>query len=893
MLKRTPLLFVLVALLLLGGVMGWAHQPVVLAEPANYDCAAQSAIPVAECEALVAIYEANPDADLSGWLADGSSPCNWWGVFCNGDVVTELELSSRNLTTVPAEIGQLSNLRELDLWGNELTAVPAEIGQLNNLERLYMDNNQLTTVPTEIGQLSNLTLLDLGFNQLTAVPTEIGQLSSLTLLDLGSNQLTAVPTAVGQLSNLLELWLNYNQLTALPTEIGQLSNLRGLRLDYNQLTALPTEIGQLSNLRVLSLGGNQFTAVPTEIWQLSDLTSLRLGFNQLTAVSTEIGQLSNLRGLNLQSNQLTDLPAELWQLSNLQELLLNDNQLTAVSTEIGQLSNLQWLRLDYNQLTAVPAAMGQLSNLQTLWLNNNPLSGPIPTSLVPLNNLSSFTFYNSNWCIPTSPDTVQLWLNGISRVIGTGRLCDQPAGAISGQVTLTNTLPITQTSITLYRQTFWWDRDEFVATTQPNEQGAYSFGDLGQGINYFVHFVPPGNSLAPQYYNARGTLSSAIPVIVTLGMTTTNTNATFEPPMPPLATITTPNGSVTTNPIDGTVIVGQVNGQTADITVTRTVLCADESVPTAVVLTLGDQSYPMSSTGNPNEYEATIPANDVANGDLTVVATCDGNDESTILGTVTLFDPSGIITDAQTGDPVVGATVILHQVPNWQPKTSPKDERPNTCQSHESKGEDEPWNQPAPTELGVRVNTDVTTVSPLVSQQTTNNIGYYGWDVPLGCWYVTVQAEGYEPLTSPVVGVPPEVTDLDLGLLPLAWQPEYGVSLSAMSTELTGTVDTAVTYTLTLTNTGDITDTYTLTPTGASWPTQLPLTVTVGTEQATQFEVMVTIPATTTLGQQDVVMITAISQGDETATDTVMLTTTAVVIPPQTDTRIYLPLITR
>ena len=157
--------------------------------------------------------------------------------------------------------------------------------------------------------------------------------------------------------------------------------------------------------------------------------------------------------------------------------------------------------------------------------------------------------------------------------------------------------------------------------------------------------------------------------------------------------------------------------------------------------------------------------------------TCSGGNQSTTIGTVTLFDPSGIITDAQTGNPVVGATVTLHQVPNWQPKTSPSDERPNTCQSHQSKGEDEPWSQPAPTELGVQVNTELTTVSPLVSQQTTNNVGYYGWDVPEGCWYVTVQAEGYEPLTSPVVGVPPEVTDLDLVLRPLGWQEGFEIYL--------------------------------------------------------------------------------------------------------------------
>lgn len=33
-----------------------------------------------------------------------------------------------------------------------------------------------------------------------------------------------------------------------------------------------------------------------------------------------------------------------------------------------------------------------------------------------------------------------------------------------------------------------------------------------------------------------------------------------------------------------------------------------------------------------------------------------------------------------------------------------------------------------------------------------------------GCWYIEVRAEGYQTLVSPVVGVPPEVTDLDLAL---------------------------------------------------------------------------------------------------------------------------------
>ena len=51
---------------------------------------------------------------------------------------------------MPAEIWQLTSLRELDLRHNELTSVPAEIGQLTSLVELGLHRNQLTSVPAAI-----------------------------------------------------------------------------------------------------------------------------------------------------------------------------------------------------------------------------------------------------------------------------------------------------------------------------------------------------------------------------------------------------------------------------------------------------------------------------------------------------------------------------------------------------------------------------------------------------------------------------------------------------------------------------------------------------------------------------------------------------------------------
>jgi len=62
-------------------------------------------------------------------------------------------------------------------------------------------------------------------------------------------------------------------------------------------------------------------------------------------------------------------------------------------------------------------------------------------------------------------------------------------------------------------------------------------------------------------------------------------------------------------------------------------------------------------------------------------------------------------------------------------------------------------------------------IDPAVNPQITTAQGRYGWNVAAGCWYVVVAKTGYNTLTSPVVGVPPEVTDLDLQLVPIA-QPQ-------------------------------------------------------------------------------------------------------------------------
>jgi leucine-rich repeat protein SHOC2 len=74
-----------------------------------------------------------------------------------------LQLPGNRLTSVPAELGNLTALKLLDLNGNNLTSVPAALGKLPALTQLYLYGNQmsldgkdLTSLPVEIRNIATL-----------------------------------------------------------------------------------------------------------------------------------------------------------------------------------------------------------------------------------------------------------------------------------------------------------------------------------------------------------------------------------------------------------------------------------------------------------------------------------------------------------------------------------------------------------------------------------------------------------------------------------------------------------------------------------------------------------------------------------------------------------------
>lgn len=254
------------------------------------------------------------------------------------------------------------------------------------------------------------------------------------------------------------------------------------------------------------------------------------------------------------------------------------------------------------------------------------------------------------------------------------------------------------------------------------------------------------------------------------------------------------SGAMNVDPTTGEVTITMPASNTTDIDFAAQVVCQDGSPADSASLLLfpasGGFSTVTPTSANPPAdglWTWTLGASSVVNGDLVIQAVCSGvPTQSLTVGSIMLYDPSGFVTDAVTGDPIVGVTVTLFSVPGWSAKTSPGDTAPNTCESNLSKAPGADWSQPAPAG-GVQANPFSGLIDPQINPQATNSAGYYGWDVAAGCWYVVLTAPGYEPLTSPVVGVPPEVTDLDLEMTPLPVVPPGGVMCAGQVATIVGT----------------------------------------------------------------------------------------------------------
>lgn len=218
--------------------------------------------------------------------------------------IKRLQLSD-GLTEFPLEILELADSLEiLDLSGNQLSDLPVELSQLTNLRIIFASNNLFTHLPDVLGTLPKLEMVGFKTNQIKTV-SEQSLPTQLRWLILTDNEIEALPISLGERPRLQKLALAGNKISVLPDSMENLSNLELVRLSANQLTEFPEFLIKLPKLAWLAFAGNPFCKHPSSLDSVPAVSSQSYSLNQVLGQGAS-GVISHASWLNSDF----DLPQE-------------------------------------------------------------------------------------------------------------------------------------------------------------------------------------------------------------------------------------------------------------------------------------------------------------------------------------------------------------------------------------------------------------------------------------------------------------------------------------------------------------------------------------------------------------------------------------------------------
>ncbi|XP_047325038.1 LRR receptor-like serine/threonine-protein kinase ERL1 [Impatiens glandulifera] len=343
--------------------------------------------------ALQSVRKALDDMPGSNYLSSWdftSDPCNFAGLYCDGDKVVTLNLGDPRagspglIGRIDPAIGDLSGLAELTIVpGRIIGELPSSMSKLTNLRFLGISRNFISgQIPESLGQLKELRTLDLSYNQLTGkIPATIGALPALSNVILCHNHLSgSVPKFSSK--TLTRLDLKRNDLSGPLSSDSLPESIQYLSLSWNRLEG-PVDklLTGLPILNYIDLSLNRFTGYIPPIIFTFPITTLQLQRNQFTGPVKPASQVT-ISTVDLSFNRLYgEIPALF---STVQNLYLNNNRFTGQvpgSFVDGILTaNIQVLYLQHNYLTGIeikPAAEIPVSS--SLCLQYNCMVPPVQT----------------------------------------------------------------------------------------------------------------------------------------------------------------------------------------------------------------------------------------------------------------------------------------------------------------------------------------------------------------------------------------------------------------------------------------------------------------------------------------------------------------------------------
>lgn len=193
-----------------------------------------------------------------------------------------LNLSNKNLETLPKQITTLTNLRQLNLSKNKLTTQSAAvISLLPNLQKIDLSYNNLIDFSFICSHsLVKLKTVDLSHNNINFIPKDPIS-KSIKKIDLSFNKLIDVQVQIGN-SNFYE-------------------NLQNLDFSWNQITVVPDAIASFTTTIATSANATAPDTPPKE----SSLIEINFNNNKLTNLnSSQLLKIKTLKVLRVSNNNL-------------------------------------------------------------------------------------------------------------------------------------------------------------------------------------------------------------------------------------------------------------------------------------------------------------------------------------------------------------------------------------------------------------------------------------------------------------------------------------------------------------------------------------------------------------------------------------------------------------
>ena len=260
--------------------MNWIiYEDPLLLDPNN--SSAETNLRISQRYSLATLYFASPVgrwANSSRWL--DTDECAWFGIACDGQIVTEIEIPENNLTgTISAEIAQLSSLVRFVINQNQVRgSIPTSMATMSTLKVLGLRYNSLDQKLQgfDFSMLSDLEVFDVKENKiLGSIPSSIFSLTELTYLDFNTNRLTGtVSTKIGSLTKLERFVIKGNSFVgSIPSEIGKLNLAKIFDVSSNELTGpIPTQVSAMTELIVFNAYENKLEGnIPLALGSLSKL----------------------------------------------------------------------------------------------------------------------------------------------------------------------------------------------------------------------------------------------------------------------------------------------------------------------------------------------------------------------------------------------------------------------------------------------------------------------------------------------------------------------------------------------------------------------------------------------------------------------------------------------